>query len=336
MSLDGTAANTVARAVAAESEIALLDSAGRNNLLTAGAESAVSLDVAAGVAAVRPVAAESVLELIDAAASTGRTIYEVAGQSTLDLAATADFMAARAVSASSALDLTSEAGRNNLPNLSAESTISLTGTAGRNNLLSASAASTLSLTGAAGRNNLLAASAESTISLQTTAAQVGRLLEAAATSALELADEAAGVKIVTHEGECWDWLPLFDWATVTVVRGVSAQNTIELSQSEHTARPWYLSAETPIQSATVEYDPETDKIVTRLEGLQDSASVARPLTAAVQQSIPLAQSASVVRVKPNAINLSAEKRPGASGRDSHEPERRGSGLAVASAGGHGR
>jgi hypothetical protein len=56
----------------------------------------------------------------------------------------------------------------------------------------------------------------------------------------------------------------------------------------------------------VEYDPETDKIVTRLEGLQDSASVARPLAATVQQSIPLAQSAVVVRVKPNAIDLSAE------------------------------
>lgn len=306
LSLDGAVANTIARAVAAESEIALLDSAGRNNLLTAGAESTISPDVAAGVAAVRPVAAESVLELIDAAASTGRTIYEVAGQSTLDLATAADFTVARVASASSAIDLTSAAGRNNLPNLNAESTISLTGTAGRNNLLSAGAASTISLTGTAGRNNLLVASAESTISLQTTAVQVGRLLEATATSALELANEAACIRVVGHHGESWDFIELYDWATVAVVRGVSAQNTIELSQSEHTARPWYLSAETPIQSATLEYDPETDKIVTRLEGLQDSASVARPLTAAVQQSIPLAQSASVVRVKPNAINLSAE------------------------------
>ena len=47
-------------------------------------------------------------------------------------------------------------------------------------------------------------------------------------------------------------------------------------------------------------------MVTRLEGLQESASVARPLTAAAHQTIPLTQSASAVRVKSTAINVSAE------------------------------
>jgi hypothetical protein len=90
------------------------------------------------------------------------------------------------------------------------------------------------------------------------------------------------------------------------VRGVAAGNTIALSQEAPVARPWCLSIESVAQTAAQEYDPQLGKIVTRLDGLQDAASVAQPLTAAVSQAIPLAQSASVVRVKPTAIEVSAQ------------------------------
>jgi hypothetical protein len=81
---------------------------------------------------------------------------------------------------------------------------------------------------------------------------------------------------------------------------------LALVQTEVTARPWYLSAESPVQTVTQEYDPQLEKMVERIEGLQDAASAARPLPLTVHQPIPLGQSASVVRVKPNAINVSAE------------------------------
>ena len=70
---------------------------------------------------------------------------------------------------------------------------------------------------------------------------------------LELTDAATGVAPWL---KCWviagTWLELYDWATAAVRGECSAQNTIALSQSEHTARPWYVSAETPIQIATLE------------------------------------------------------------------------------------
>ena len=306
LSLDVAAAFTVARAAAAENDITLLDAAGRNNLLAAGAESPISLDTMAAFAVARTVAAESLLELTDEAGSTGQVTAQVAAQSAIDLETAAAFTVARAAAATSAIMLSDAAGRNNLLAASAESTLGLTAAAGRNNLLAANAESTLSLAAAAGRNNLLAASALSTLSLGTTALQVGRLLEAAATSAIELTDAATGMDVVEVVGEVWDWIPLMDMAEVVVVRSLSARSTIALAQAEQTARPWYLSAESPIQVASYEYDQQTDTFYPTYEGLQDSAAVARPLTAAVQQSIPLTQSASAVRVKPNAIDVSAE------------------------------
>jgi hypothetical protein len=172
-------------------------------------------------------------------------------------------------------------------------------------LLAASAESILSLTAEAGRNNLLSASAESTLSLTATAA-TGRPLSAAGTSELELTDEATVLHLVPVLADAWDWLPLWDQADVVVVRALSAQNTIELAQSEHTARPWYVSAETAIQTTELVYDPEVDDLVEQVTGLDVSAAVARPLTASAQHSIPLSQSASVYKVKPTAIEVSAE------------------------------
>ena len=95
-------------------------------------------------------------------------------------------------------------------------------------------------------------------------------------------------------------------AEVSVVRAISAQNAIALSQTEQTARPWYVAAESPLQTVTQQYDPEADAIVPTIEGLQDAASVARPLPLAVSQAVPLGQSASVVRIKSTAIALSAQ------------------------------
>ena len=43
---------------------------------------------------------------------------------------------------------------------------------------------------------------------------------------------------------------LWDEADVVVVRSLSAQSALALVQTEQTARPWYLDAQTPIQTAS--------------------------------------------------------------------------------------
>jgi len=326
LSLSQTAAAAVARPAMAESVISLASAAGRNNLLSASATSPVSLTDAAsrnnllaasaqsplslntaaafsiakavsasseaaltdaaGFKAVRALSAESVVALTDAAETTGRTIFEAAAESPLVVSVEAGFTAVHVVSASSPLALGS--------------------TAGRNNFISVNAESPISLTGAAGRNQILLASASSILSLGSTAAQVGRLLQAAATSELSLTDGASARQSAVHNAECWDWIELYDVAKASVVRKVSAQNTINVAQTEHTGRPWYLSAETPLSAVSYRYDQATDTFYPVYDGLRDLAHSARPLSASAHQSIPLGQSASAVRVKPSAISVSAE------------------------------
>jgi hypothetical protein len=304
--LNSTASRNNLLSASATSPVDLTDAAGRNNLLAASAQSPLSLDAAAAfaiakavpassevamtdaaeVSAVRALSAESIVALTDAAETTGRTIFEVAAESPLALGVEAGFTAVHVVSTSS--------------------TLALGSTAGRNNFVSVSAESTISLAGAAGRNQILPASASSILSLGSTAAQVGRLLQAAATSELSLTDGAIARQSAVHNAECWDWIELYDEATVSIVRNLSAQNAINLVQTEHTGRPWYLSAASPLQSLSYQYDPATDTFYPVYEGLRDLAHSARPLSASARQSIPLAQSASAVRVKPSAISVSAE------------------------------
>jgi len=284
ISLTVEAASTISRGVAAESAIALTDAAGRNNLPSLSAESVLGLETAAGFTVARAVVAESTLALTQSADGTGRNIIFAAAESSLSLDTAAAFKAAWAVAATNTLDLTDAAGRNNLPSLSAESIISLTDAAGRNNFLTASADSTLVLTDAAGRNNFLAASAESTLAVTDAASAIHARAGVAESSLSELTCVA-----VVH-----------------VARSLSAQSTILLSHAEHTARPWYLSAETPLQTTTEAYDQATDTFYPVYEGLQDSAGATRPVMLAVHHPIPLSQSASAVRVKPTAIAVSAE------------------------------
>ena len=306
----------------------MTDAAARNNLATGNAESAVSLDVAAGFTAVRAAAASSAIDLTDAAAHIGGQLIEAAAESALVLDVAADFTVARAAAAESTLVLADAAARNNLLSGSAESSISLDTTADFTAVrtvaaesaltLSADAArvlpaiievaaeSAISLTVVAGRNDILAAAAESVLVATDAAACVHVVpTPVAAESAVELG--SAATCSVARAAWAWDFLFELDCtADVAVVRKAAAQSAVALSQTEHTARPWYVAAESPVQTVTEEYDPELDKMVERIEGLQDAASVALPRSLAVSQPIGLHQSASVVRVKATAIDVSAE------------------------------
>jgi hypothetical protein len=283
--LGASADLVVARAVDAATDIALLDAAARNNLPSVDAQSTISLNTTAGLNIARVVAASSVLELTDQAEGTGRNIVQAAAESAIDLAVTADFKAAWAVAGSSVLDLMGEAGRNQLVAVEAESTISLTAEAGR--------------------NELIAVDAESTISLGASAA-AGLARAVAAGSELSLTDEATAIVLVPTMADAWDWVPLWATADVVVVRALAAQSALALSQAAPVGRPWRVAAASVLQTLTQEYDPQADEIVTRIDGLQDAASAARPLSATVRQAIPLYQSAAVVRVKAAAIDVSAE------------------------------
>ena len=328
LALSDAAEAARALACSAASEIALVDATARNNLLSGSAESAISPETAADFIAVRMVAASSALELTDAAANIGGTLIEVAAESTLALGATADFTVAWAAAAESTLALVDAAARNNLLSGIAESAISLgstadvtvvrTVTAESTSAISVEAArvlpavidvaaeSAISLTVAAERNELITAAAESELALLGAATCAHVIPTAvAAETVVELGTTAACA--VARPVGAWDFLfELDSWADVAVVRAVSTQSAIALSQTEQTARPWYVSAESPVQTVTKEYDPEVDDLVERIEGLQDAASVALPRSRAVNQPIPLGQSASVVKVKATAIDVSAE------------------------------
>jgi hypothetical protein len=328
ISLDVAADFSVARAAAAESTLVLADAAGRNNLLSGAIESAISLDAAAEFIAVRAVAAESTLALVDAAANIGGELIETAAESPLVLDVAAGFTVARAAAAESTLALVDAATRNNLLSGSAESAISLGTTAdftvaravAAESILAlavevarvlpaaidVSAESAISMTGAAGRNNIVTAAATSVLD-QTTAATCVHVVPTPVSAESTISLGTAAACSVARPAGAWDELwSLWHEASVVVVRKVAAESPLALAQTELTARPWYLSAESPLQTVTEEYDPERDAMVAQIEGLQDAASVARPLPLAVQQSISLGQSASVVKVKPNAINVSAE------------------------------
>jgi hypothetical protein len=294
---------TAVRTLAVTDSLELTDGADRTALLALGAESVVEPVAAVDAAAVRAVAAESALDLVDEADSTGRTVWTLAVESPISLSSTLAVGLTLGLEVAQSLDLADLAGQNAVRTLDAQSVVNPSGAASAAAVRPVTATDSLVVTGAATAQKILAVAIESAISLESAAsATVTRTVSAAST--LDLLDGATGGKLI--EVEVWDWLPLWDWAEVAVVRSVAAANTITLSHAEQTGRPWYLSAETPIQTVSYQYDQATDTFYLVYEGLQDSASTARPLTATVQQSIPLAQSASAVLVRPNAVSVSAE------------------------------
>lgn len=307
ISLDVAADFIAAWAVAAESTLTLVDAAANigGQLIEAAAEATLVLDVAADFTVARAVAAESALALVDVASRNN--LLSGSAESAISLGTTADFAVAWAVAAESTLALADGAGRNNLLSVSAESAISLTVEAARilPAVIHVTAESALSLIVAAGRNNIVAAAATNALDLTSPATCVHVVpTPVSAESAVSL--DTAAANTVARTGWTWDWIELWDWATVNVVRKVAAQSPLALVQTEVTARPWYLSVETPVQTVTEEYDPQLDKMVERIEGLQDTASVALPRTLTINHPIPLGQAASVVKVKATAIDVSAE------------------------------
>ena len=283
LTLDTTADCAVVRQLTADSALDLATEAGRNNLLAGVGESVLALAGSADTTAGRSLAAES----------------------TISVDVTAGGLMVRPVAAESVLALTDEAAEYRARSAVAESALSLESTASVKAVHVVAAESAIGLTSAAWHTQILLVSAESVVELESTA-HSGLFPEADASSELSLSDEASCTHVVGHRGEVWDWLMLFDWATVSVVRALKAENTIELVSTEHTARPWYVAAESPVQTIELVYDPEADDLVEQITGLDQTASAARPLTAAAHHSIPLHQTASAVRVKPTAIAVSAE------------------------------
>ncbi len=317
-----------ALACAAEDTLAVMDAAARNNLVSGSAESALSPNVAADFTVARAVVGASAIELTDVAAHIGGQLIEASAESTLVLDMAADFTVARAATAESTLALVDAASRNDILTGSAESGIGLDTTADFTSVRTAAAESTLtlsaeaarvlpavidvtaesaiSLNGAAGRNEIVTAAAETALDL-TGAATCVHVVPTPVSAESTVGLDTSASNTVARTAWAWDFLwELWQEASVVVVRKVAAQSAVALSQTEHTARPWYLAAESPVQTVTEEYDPQLDKMVERIEGLQDSASVALPRSLAVSQSIGLHQSASFVRVKATAIDVSAE------------------------------
>ena len=211
------------------------------------------------------------------------------------------------VGATSALALSDAAGRSCSLGGGATIAIALADSATAAHVHVLAAASALALSDGAAPVEFVAVevAASSTITLDVTAGCV--VMRVVATeNHLTLADEASRVEFLTTELDANSAISAEAVADVLVVRAVAAESALVLSQQAPVGRPWHIFAESALQISTQEYDPTADAIVTRIDGLQDLARVARPLTAAITQSIPLRQSASVVRVKATAIDVLAQ------------------------------
>jgi len=293
------------RTVVATDALELTDAAARTASLALSAESTVEPTTAAETTVVRAVAAANALDLVDEAARTSRTIWTLTVESAISLESDLGIQIALGLNVASPVDLAQATAHSVLRPRDIQSVISPSVVADAAAVRPVATVSSLVVADTAAGHRFIARAGESVISLGSAAGvSVARGVSAAST--LDVMDTAAGGTWLSAEISVWDWLPLWDWADVVVARAVTGSNAIALSHEAPVARPWYLSAESAVQIATPEYDPQLDKMVTRLDGLQDAAGVARPLTAAVGQVIPLVQSASVVRVKPTAIEVSAE------------------------------
>ncbi len=305
-SLTAAADTAAVRTLAAADAIDLTAEAARTASIAVGAESAIEPATAADASAVRAVAAASALDLTDEAVRTSRVIWTLSVESAISLGSALGLCTTLNVGLASPLDLADSATHTALRALAVESAVNPATAASTTAVRPLTAASPFTLTAVAAGCKSATSAAGSALSLGTAASvSVARAVSAAST----LAVTQAAVGGVFHETDVSVEDFLFDLdvsADVAVVRSLSAQSALALAQTEQTARPWYLDAETPIQTASYEYDGQTDTFRPVYEGLQDSARAARPLVAGASQAIPLRQSASAVRVKPTAINVSAE------------------------------
>ena len=302
VSLTATADVSAALTLAAADAMDLTGVAVRTASISLGASSAIGPATAAEASAVRAVTAASTLDLTDEAVRTSRVVWTVAAESAINLGSALGLCTTLNVGPSSPLDLADIAAETALRTLTVQSAINPATAASTTADRPLTAASPLALTAVAAGQKSATSAATSPMSLGS-AASVSVVRGVSAASTLALAQTADRNAIFAAASALDD---LWDEADVVVVRALSAQSALALVQTEQTARPWYLDAQTPIQTASYGYDQQTDTFYPTYEGLQDSASAARPLAAAVRQPIPLVQSASVVRVKPTAISLSAE------------------------------
>jgi hypothetical protein len=211
------------------------------------------------------------------------------------------------VGATSALALSEAAGVSGSLDRSACSAIVLTDGAAAARVQVLAAASALALSDEAARVEFVTIGGDATSAISLTVAAACVVVRAiAAESPLALTAEAARIEFLTTEVDADSAISLDVAASAVVARAVTAWSVLALMQQAPVGRPWYVAAESAVQTLTQEYDPEADAIVTRIDGLEDSAAVARPLSAALSQAIPLRQSASVVRIRADAIDLSAE------------------------------
>ena len=305
-SLTAAADAAAVRTLAVANAIGLTAEAARTASIAVGAESAIAPATASDASAVRAVAAASTLDLTDEADRTSRVIWTLAVESAISLESALGLCTTLNVGLASPLDLADAAVRTALRMLAVESAINTAATASTATIRPLTAASPLALTAVASGCKSATSAATSALSLETAASvSVARAVSAATT----LAITQAAVGGAFHETDVGVEDFLFDLdatADVVVVRSLSVQSALALAQTEQTARPWYLDAQTPIQTASYQYDQQSDTFRPVYEGLQDSAGAARPLAAGASQAIPLRQSASAVRVKPTAINVSAE------------------------------
>ena len=88
---------------------------------------------------------------------------------------------------------------------------------------------------------------------------------------------------------------------------LTAQSTLTLADTLGVKRPWYLAAQSEVQTVTQVFDPATHTLVDVIAGLSDAATATKKMVTPFvsHHYLQLTDRASVVRVKTGAISASA-------------------------------
>ena len=237
--------------------------------------------------------------------------YDAAAVSELSLTSEADLASfSRGVRAASVLDLADSAAVvNRSLSVSASDNLTLSNVAGARAIRLIRATSTVALADAADfvPYTVFELAAESPLSMLSSAAGRHAHFRPTAESTLELTQSAAWVPFVVTAVAGESVLAITDEATGRHAHfRPGAASNLDLVQAAGASRVIAVTGQSVLQSTTVQYDPARDECVTTIVGLQDTAELARQRVSGIRHAIPLQQTASVVRVKAAAIDLSAE------------------------------
>lgn len=277
-----------------------------------GASNTLNLSQLVGLGFSKAVSAANTLSLSSTAALFPWTSTLVSAESTLDLSVEATGRHAHfRPTATSTLSLTQLANTVafTIYDVSASSTLSLTTeSTGRHSSFRSEGESVLSLSSEAqGRHSHFRPTSISTLSLGSIATGRHASFRPVGESILSLTQDASTTlsHTITVSAESYLWLFGYSTGRHSHFRPVAA-STLTLTGAVGLTKTVNVGAVSYLQTTEYVYDPETDEMVTTIEGLQNSAYCGKSSVYHAHSIIPLIQRATGYVVASDAIMVSAE------------------------------